>query len=178
MALFNYIRLHSGKKFYYDNPTLDSICIEDIAHSLSQQDRYVGHTSEPFFVANHCVLVSRNLPEPLKFEGLMHDAAEAYLGDVNSILKQLLPDYKIIEKRVEALVFEKFGLAYPMNKEVKNMDLRLLATELRDFMPCDDWKELEQEGYPPLPEKIIPWGQEYCKYIFLQEFHLLNQKNG
>ncbi len=175
MAKFSYIRLNSGKKFDYSNLSLDSICIQDIAHSLSLQCRYVGHCEEFYSVAQHSVLVSRLLPQPLKFQGLMHDAAEAYLGDMNTALKALCPDYQKLEKAVESLCMAKFGINYPFNREIKNADMRLLTTELRDFMPGEDYKVIKKE-FPPLEEELIPWGSTASHQIFIEEFNRLYVK--
>lgn len=175
-ALFTYIRLHSGKKFDYNNLDINSIDIEDIAHSLSQQNRYVGHCHIPYNIAQHSILVSRNLPQHLKLQGLLHDASEVYLGDVNSMLKSLLPEYQVLEKKVEKLCMDRFGLSYPFDEEVKKMDKRLLTTELRDTMPGEDYKLIEQE-YPPINMTIEPWGQKRSKYKFLTEFHKLYNGN-
>ncbi len=172
MAYFDYIRLHSGKKFSFVKPDINDIDINDIAHSLSKQCRYVGHTRSHYSTAQHCVLVARNIPNKYKLQGLMHDASEAYCSDINSILKSLLPDYKKIEKIVQDLCMKRFGLLEEIDPIVKYADMRLLATELRDLMPGDDYKVLEKD-FPLLGEKIEPWGQDYSKYVFLQEFYSL-----
>ncbi len=172
MAYFNYIRLHSGKQFNFINPDIDSIDIQDIAHSLSMQCRYVGHSKSHYSIAQHSVLVSRNLPPGHKLPGLLHDAGEAYCSDINSPLKNLLPDYKAMEKVVDELCMRRFGLNYPISPVVKDMDLRLLTTELRDLMPGEDYKIIEKD-YPPLEEVIEPWTQDYAKYTFLKEFYAL-----
>ncbi len=82
---------YTGKVFDLLNPTPDKVCIEDIAHSLAYQCRYTGHTREFYSVAQHCVLMAENpdLPgDPMA--KLMHDAAEAYIGDIARPWKHLL----------------------------------------------------------------------------------------
>lgn len=82
-----WIETYTGKKVFPLYPTPQSLCIEDIAHSLSLTCRFAGHCSELYSVAQHCCLVSDLLDEPWKMAGLLHDAAEAYLGDVVSPIK-------------------------------------------------------------------------------------------
>ena len=45
-----------------------------------------------------------------ELEALMHDAAEAFLGDITRPLKQMLPDYKRIESETERAIFSRFGI--------------------------------------------------------------------
>ena len=128
------IRTWSGELFYFLEPEKSKIHIEDIAYALAHICRFNGHTSDFYSVAQHSVRVSEFLPKRLAFEGLMHDAAEAYLGDVASPLKQLLPDYKKLELSVEKVIFKQFGIEFPLDPKVKEADRALLLGEQRDLM--------------------------------------------
>lgn len=124
------IAIFNGDFFDFEKPEIHDFDIDVIAHSLSNLCRFTGHTIRHYSVAEHSVLVSRLVPPELAFDGLMHDAAEAYLGDVSSPLKAMLPEYKKIEKRVEAALAEFYGLRFPLPIEVKHADKQLYRQEL------------------------------------------------
>lgn len=161
----------SGLYFDFENPQPESIALLDVAWGLSNTCRFGGHTTAFYSVAQHSVLVSRIVPEPMALVALMHDAAEAYVGDVVGPLKQLLPDYKVIERRVEAAVAERFGFALPLPAEVKHADLRLLRTEQRDVTAGagDCWDSTD--GYEPLAERIVPLDPSAAFAMFTARFH-------
>ncbi len=127
-----YISTRSGTVDFL-NPDPDSIYIDDIAHALSLVNRYAGHTPYPYSVAQHCVLASRMAPPGLKLHALLHDAQEAYIGDVPTPLKMLLPEYRVIEDRLEAVIRKKFGLPIRFPPAVKTVDRRLMLTEAKAF---------------------------------------------
>ena len=164
------ILTHSGKYFNFLQPTANTVDIVTIAHALSNICRYTGHVREFYSVAQHSVLVSYLVPSEHALAGLLHDAAEAFIGDVAAPLKRLLPDYKAIEARVEAVVLAKFGLPAELPTCVKLADLVALATEQRDLMPehDDEWESIA--GLQPNALNIIPQNPWLARHRFLLRF--------
>ena len=107
-------------------------------------------------MAQHSIFVSRIVPRHLAAQGLMHDAHEAFVGDVSAPLKALLPDYKALEQRVEAAVRARFQLPAQFDPAIKHADLVALATERRDLMPFEaaTWNVLQ--GIAAHPQEIDP----------------------
>lgn len=106
--------------------------VEEIAHALSNICRYTGHVNRFYSVAEHSVLVSRIVPVELALCGLLHDASEAFLGDVSSPLKKLLPEYKRIEENVEQSIARHFGIPFPYPEEVHKADKRMYWQERQE----------------------------------------------
>ena len=124
----------SGLAFDLVEPDRSMVSIKDIAISLANQCRYNGHTKRYYSVAEHCIYVSRVLPVDLAFCGLMHDAAEAYVGDVTSPLKTLLCEFSDLEGRVWQAICARFGLPVELPEAVHVADVRMAITEAEYLM--------------------------------------------
>ncbi len=153
-----WMQTYRGKKVHPFNFKLEDCDLTDIGHSLSMICRFNGHCTRFYSVAEHSVRVSDMLPDKLKLQGLLHDAAEAYLGDVIWAYKdstQLLGQkFKYWEDKISAVIAERYDLPWPFDPVVKHADLVLLATEARDIMNCKSkWK---RELPEPLPGVIRP----------------------
>jgi len=115
------------------NPDPTLIDILDIAYGLSNECRFGGQC-EFYCVAQHSVLVAEVLNVVAKdyvYEGLMHDATEAYLKDIPHPLKYS-PEFAMylpMEERLGQAIFDKFNLTWPLDKEVKWADTALLLLE-------------------------------------------------
>ena len=162
----------SGNYFDYLNPQSDQYSIEDIAHALSHICRFGGNTPNFYSVAQHSVLVSRVVSPEYALHGLIHDAAEAFLGDIPTPLKRLLPDYQLIEERCEKVIFESFGISAKLPEEVKYADRVLLATERRDLLiPHHDterWNVMEH--IQPMRERIYAESPSEAKRKFIMRY--------
>lgn len=85
-----FITTFTGKRVNPLDLHPEDICIQDIAHHLALLNRFVGATHRPVNIAQHSVYVSRLLHgTPWEREGLFHDAAEAYLGDISKWVKRM-----------------------------------------------------------------------------------------
>lgn len=170
------IMLASGLKFDFMDPERCEFGIVDIAHALAQICRFTGHTRRFYSVAQHSVLVSFAVPPEDALAGLLHDAAEAFLGDVAKPLKNLLPDYQELERRIEAVVFARFGLPPVLPPSVKRADLVMLATEKRDLMHNDGqtWQSLGD--VQPLAMRMAPEPPVTARASFLKRFHDLERR--
>lgn len=172
-----WITTNSGKRFDFTHLAANEFDINDIAHALAHINRFTGHTDQPYTVAQHSVYVSKIVPNEYALAGLMHDASEAYLGDVSAPLKALLPDYRRIEHNVECWLMAHFDIPihHFTHPSIKAADLRMLATEKRDLVNWQsEWEVLQ--GIAPLTKRIIPWEPLYAEAMFLSRFAELTQK--
>jgi 5'-deoxynucleotidase YfbR-like HD superfamily hydrolase len=165
-----YVSTFSGNRFYPLEPRIDHVAIEDIAHGLAYQCRFNGQTREFYSVAQHSLIVASLVPPHLRLAALLHDAAEAYLGDMVKPLKVLLPAFALIEDQVSAIIAAAFDIDFSDYGPIKRADLIALATEKRDLMPhsVERWAYLDD--IRPLPEPIVTMSPGDAKQEFLREF--------
>lgn len=170
----NHITTYTGKKFYHNDPKPEDICIEDIAHALSNICRFAGHCKTFYSVGQHSISVSYHCPEEDALWGLLHDAAEAYCVDIPRPLKHSvgMESYRHIEYNVMKAVAKKFKLS-PKEEPlaVKQADNLLLVTEQRDLM-----KGKPNYAIKPLRDKIVPLSSKEVEKLFLKRYKELSGK--
>lgn len=167
------IALYKGKSFDYLNPGAWEFDPIAVARSLSKLCRYTGHCIDFYSVAQHSVLVSQLVSPELAYIALFHDAAEMVMGDCNSPLKQLLPDYKALERKVELALFPIIGIPYPLPDEIKHIDVALREYEQRDFMYINsNPQHIFPSGYAvPYPIKSLTHDEAF--HLFMERYNEL-----
>ncbi|PTX14408.1 hypothetical protein C8N40_11173 [Pontibacter mucosus] len=170
----NYIQTYAGHRFHPFDKTRQEICIQDISQALSNICRFTGHTKEFYSVAQHSVLCSLKASPDAALYALLHDASEAYLGDITRPIK-ITPHmefYLAAEAGIQWHINKRFGLhpgwAPPqIAAEVKEIDNRMLFTEKRDLLPHNLNWGYEMEPYPEVIEPLPP---KDAKLLFLKRF--------
>lgn len=163
------IMLASGRLFDFLDPHGSDFTIEDVAHGLAHVCRYAGQCRSFYSVAEHSILVSETT-EDFAYEALLHDAAEAFIGDVTRPLKQLLPEFRRIEANVEDAIIERFHLNRRYKDAVKQADLRVLAAEQMQVMApgCADWAI--SAGVRPAAIQVRHLAPEKAEQEFLMHY--------
>lgn len=176
-----WINTYTGRKVYPLNLQLDDLDIIDIAHALSHVCRYAGHVTQFYSVAQHSVHVSQFVPPEYAMWGLLHDASEAYLGDVPRPWKRApwMKQYREAERRVMEKVVEFFGLEPKTEPpEVKRVDTLICGPEADLLMAKHpDWTipEYPQEWKFRLTRA---WHPKEAKLAFLIRFEELLALHG
>lgn len=177
----DYLVTATGKTAFILSPEQSDIDIVDIAIALSRICRFGGHVKPevPFYsVAQHSVVVSYLVPEELAMRALLHDATEAYLGDVIRPLKLVLaPIYKPLEDAWALEIGRRFGLGPALVHEhplVKRADLQALATEKRDLVSGGTraWQNLPA----PRGDTLAPLSSFDARELFMLRFTDLHER--
>lgn len=175
----NWIETFTGTKFYPLDAKETEIEITDIAHSLSNQCRYGGHTSGFYSVAQHSCLVADLVDSKYKLDALLHDATEAYLLDLPKPVKMCMPDYEKFEEELREIICRKFNIVYPIPKNVLDMDTVAACIEHENFF-SDKFKGFYQT-YTSLPIPKIKLDTKtpvQAKKLFLNMYYFLEEKRG
>lgn len=172
------IETFSGRFVDPTRLSVDDICIEDIAHHLSLLCRFGGACREFYSVAEHScrvllVCVERGEDIYVQRAALLHDAAEAYLGDMPGPVKlgtDMGALFSLAENHVLRTIFQKFSVAYPVPRAVKNADAHMLGIEARSLMP---FKAKHWPGVPREGESFRPMQPAQAKELFLSYYRRL-----
>ncbi len=173
----DWIQTFTGGKFYPFDPLSVEVDIRDIAHSLSMLCRFVGHCREFYSVAQHSVIVAEVVGPEHKLWALLHDAAEAYIGDISRPLKNCLRVEGVTvlreaDRAIMRAVASRFGLPADEPPQVKSADEGVLMAERRDLMAdtviWDGWSG--NRDVVEYPNKIEPVGPAEAKELFMEAF--------
>lgn len=180
-AIAPWMQTASGKMFDLLQPLPGSVFLGDIAHQLARIARFNGCTigDVPWNVAQHSILVMQLLPADApahqRLAALLHDAAEAYIGDVIAPMKAAMktlrtnergqesPDpFGTIEYRVTKAIREAFALPAQLPlawiEEIKHADLQALRIEQEQLLapPPAPWIDLPETPNPPMLRALPP----------------------
>lgn len=171
------IRTHSGKLVDLTQILPSDILIGDIAHALANICRYGGHPEKFYSVAQHSLRVARKCPDEFALEGLLHDAAEAYIGDLVKPLKILLGEpVAKLEREIEQAIAIEFNLTFPWPACVKVADDELLRIEQINFWPGtvdSHTGQLRKLESLHSTEVITPYPPGEAKRMFVNAFEEL-----
>lgn len=170
----NWIQTWSGKQFWPTAPRAEDVDIEDIAWMLAQQNRWKGATIVPYNIAQHSVYVSSISDSEYMLQGLLHDATEAYLGDMAGPIKSSFPDFVKAENALWEVIANKYGVPVELHPSVKRADLVLLNMESLALMrkPPVEWR---QSLPPPADFVIKVAGPSASAELFLERFKELTR---
>ena len=178
----DWMQTFTGVKYYPYDPRPEDFVIEDIAHALSMLCRYNGHCDDFMSVGQHSVLMSHYVKPKNALWALMHDASEAYLGDLVRPVKHGGPpaclglgdEFKALENHTLSLIAQRFDLPWPIPEEIHEADNRMLATESRDIMG-GQVKPWGLGGAEPYDRTIISWYPNIAKRAFLSRYDELTR---
>lgn len=169
----DWMQTYTGRAFWPLAPCAEDVDPADIAHALALLCRYGGHVNRFYSVAEHCVLMSQAVAPENALWALLHDATEAYMGDMVRPIKRAMPAYATAEDRLMAVICDRFGLGYDCPAEVKAADNRILRDE-RDALMAPaplPWSAIEQ--VPALGVEIEGWPPAEAERRYLARLHEL-----
>lgn len=169
----SWIPTASGRRMVVADPDPEEVRLEDIAAGLARQCRFNGQiTADHYSVAEHCVVMALECPPEIALHCLLHDAAEAYLGDIVMPVKRLITGFDELEDCVLRAIYQGLGIEWPSDSvwaEVKTHDLRALATEKIQLVSDQtEWPVLV--GVEPYEFELYCWDAETAKREWLNSF--------
>lgn len=154
----NTIKVSAGHYFDLASPDPETIDIKSIAAALGKTCRFGGHCPQFYSVAEHCVhavelAIQDGITGDCLKAILLHDASEAYVGDVVKPLKAMLPGYQVIEANIELAVSTRFKIPFSEFVDVvKKYDRLMLKAEKIHMWPNDreEWFGFAGIEYRPI----------------------------
>lgn len=181
----------TGRWIDFTNPDPKQISIIDIAAAVANINRYTGHTGNSiinptkgraYSVAEHSVRMYLQAPTRLRKSALMHDAAEAFVNDLASPIRGLIPDHKRIEANLMAAIETALGFTLDYDT-IKHIDMSAWATEHTHFFSPDthhvtrDQHRYEWDLYNGALPINLGSIQEAFPSLHLGEFDPLHENN-
>ena len=165
---------YHGDKIHALDLLYDEIDIEDIAVALSRIPRFLGRTTVPYSVAEHCVRASLQVDPKDALVMLMHDCEEAYFGDIPRPVKHspMFASIRELAERTRNKILVRFGIDPELPGWVHDVDNQMLETERRDLC-IRGGNAVWSTNVEPYPFVIRPWSAEKARIEFLSSFHIL-----
>ena len=182
-AGLNWMHTSLGSRMYPEAPVHKNIAISDIANGLALICRYGGQGDVYKFysVAEHSVLMAQYaLEDAGSFAAmyvLLHDASEAYLGDLVPAVKNAVgSSYAVLEDAIMNDIMRKYSAHHDFRDYAKTIDRRIVPTEKAALMRHPQpWPS---DAADPLPVGIECWRPVEAKMRFLSMWEDLRQMNG
>lgn len=173
-----WIITYTGKKFVLEAVTPDMIDIVDIAHALARLPHWNGHTygEYAFSVAQHSIMVAWLMRGIAPMHGLLHDAEEAYLGDITRPLKSIIirewPEFDGLIFAIRSAIYTKYVGEPPsaaIAEYLGDADNLMLCLEADTIV---NTLALEKHGWPRpeitidlRPNRTVPWADYSFDYL-------------
>ena len=138
------IRTYTGEYLNFFDPQPEQISIESIAIGLARPPRFAGQCKNFYSVASHSMMVSDRIWEltqnkEMALMGLLHDASEAFLGDIPGTIKPMMEGYKLIEEKLQRVIFKKYNLDYTLMSGIKPTDKAVMCIEFDTIINNPDF---------------------------------------
>lgn len=168
------IETSTGKPYNFVHPDLRQMTVEDIAYPLSTTNRFGSHAKPFLSVAQHSVLVC----DIVRYEfgdnlellqaALLHDAHEAFLGDVPRPMKPRLGEaFRKLARTADAAIAERFEISVEAmhDPRIKEADITAMTNEGHLVMVTGP----PEEEITPLPPGLYatPVGMEEAFELYM-----------
>lgn len=185
------IQTFSGRMVDVGNLQPHDVDPRDVAHALANLCRFTGHSKGFYSVAEHCVWCAACIAEYLDLYqatdldpafmrqqarkmALLHDAHEAYLGDIaGPIKKTIASNFQTLAFGIDLAIWKRFGVHTDVSgldvirKAVADVDNAMLATErLQVFDLPQEWPGLDAEPIEGITLSF--WTPEVAEVEFLK----------
>ena len=185
-AYDKWILTHRGHRFSFVNLESNVYDIKDISHALSMTCRFGGMSLWHYSVAQHSCHIAEELfretgDASLAMDGLMHDAEEAYMGDMKLPLKEMMPEFQELSRHVDKQIrkfFRSFGVPQEMQPLTKEYDTRILLDEKTYLLPQNGIAWDIEKTHSPLGIHIPQMSPHLAEQKFFELFKFYSSVHG